>query len=1118
MMSFTHLQVRSGYSLMDSTITIEKLLKKAVELRFNAIALTDEHVLYGAVSFYRACQQVGIKPIIGMRVHAVTPEKEKQTCILLAKNNHGYRNLLQLSTYIRTANKESVEQTELSRFTEGLLCILVVTGSGLGSLLEQDSYDLAEVYVQTWQRMFTDGDLYLGVQDHGLAQERQIHQPVKVLQQRAVLPVTVLQDVRYLDEKDVMAYDCLQVMKRGMQWPMQITDNEVRQRHLRSTEEMEQLFGAFWPEALEETNHIKDKCNISFDFDQKMLPVYDIPGNKETHNFLADMCRENLKERYETITDEIVDRLEYELAVIKSMQFSDYFLIVWDFISYAKANNILVGPGRGSAAGSLVAYVLGITDVDPIKYGLLFERFLNPERVSMPDIDIDFSDHRRDEVIAYVRNKYGSEHVAQIITFGTYGPRSIVRDLIKTLGVHDQDARFIMQYIPVQARKTIIDYVNEAEELKRYIKQSEKLKVLFAIASKLEGLPQHVSTHAAGVVISEEPLVEHVPLTSGTNGMNITQFPMNDLEAIGLLKMDFLGLRNLTLLDKIMKTIKYRTNKHITLKTIPKNDIKTMRLLRSGKTNGIFQLESSGMKQVLTNLKPTNFEDIVAVNALYRPGPMEYISVYINRKNNREKITYPHPDLEPILRKTYGVLVYQEQIMQISHQIAGFTLGEADILRRAVSKKKPDVMEEIKEKFIRGCMQNGYEQTVAKQIFSWIVQFSNYGFNRSHAVAYSLIAYQLAYLKAHYPASFFSELLSSVANQQEKVELYIKEAKDMQLYLAGPSINQSYGRFSVEGTTIRMGFLAIKGIGIQVVREIIRARGEKPFKDLFDFCWRVSLKIINRQVLELLITAGTFDALYKNRASLLASIDPAIEQGVLFREFTNESSLFQETIELEASYVEMEDFSQMRKLAYEKELLGIYVSSHPLESYRERLRAHGKVTMANAKNLQGKRNVKSAVVVESLKTIRTKRGDPMAFLTMGDETGEIEAVIFPELYRKTSRWLDEEMLIFVRGKIERRNNRIQWLLADVSKFDTEELQLEVNSRLFIKLTEKRTEEALNWLRHTAANHPGNIPVIIYHQASKQTYQLASEYFIKPDRECMQLLKGYFGSSCVVLEK
>lgn len=1117
-MSFTHLQVRSGYSLMNSTITIEKLVKRASELQFEALALTDEHVLYGAISFYEACHKYGIKPIIGMVVYVINPEQEKEPCILLAKNNHGYQNLIKLSTYIQIEKKASIEKEALHAFTKDLLCILLVTNSRLETLLDATSHDEAASYVQTWQTLFEEGDFYLGIQDHGLEQERRLHKSIKAFHQTQQIPVVAVNDVRFVYEKDDIAYDCLQAMKNGNRWSMQITDPTIKQHHLRSTAQMNQLFGSFWPEVIKETKKVTEKCNVTFDFDSRMMPSYPVPEQTDAHTLLAKMCWNNVKEKYDVITEEVSERLHYELRVIQSMQFSDYFLIVWDFIAYAKTNHILVGPGRGSAAGSLVAYVLGITDVDPIKYELLFERFLNPERVTMPDIDIDFSDHRRDEVIEYVRNKYGKAHVAQIITFGTYAARSIVRELIKTMNVDQQDAYFIMKHIPTQAQRTIIAYVNESEDLKQYIKQSEKLKLLFAVAIKLEGLPRHISTHAAGVVISEKRLVEHVPLTIGTNGTNLTQFPMNDLEAIGLLKIDFLGLRNLTLLEKIIRSIKFSANKHISLGEIPENDTKTLELLQKGKTNGVFQLESAGMKQVLTNLKPTRFEDIVAVNALFRPGPMEYISVYIARKNKHEKISYPHSDLAPILEKTYGVLVYQEQIMQIAHQIAGFTLGEADILRRAVSKKNKIVMDEQKETFIRGCLLNGYGEKVAEQIFLWIVKFSNYGFNRSHAVAYSKISYQLAFLKAHYPASFFAELLSSIANQQEKVELYVKEAKDLQLQVAAPSINQSYGKYSVEKDTIRMGLLSIKGIGTQVVKEIMRARKEGPFKNLFDFCLRTSLKIVNRQVLELLIVAGAFDETHSNRASLLASIDPAMEQGELFREFNDHLGLFQDTIELEASYVEMDDFSQMKRLADEKELLGIYISSHPLKDYRKKLRASGYVTMTGAQALIGKSNIKSVAIIQSIKTIRTKRGDPMAFLTFGDETMDMEAVVFPELYRNTGRWLKEEMMVFVTGKIEARNNGVQWLLSELKPFDETILESHPKHRLFIKLIEKNSDTVLNWLRSIAAAHPGNTPIIIYHEESKRTYQLDSDYFINPNQACVQALKNYFGNERVVLER
>lgn len=1111
-MSYTHLQIRSGYSLMDSTITIEKLIQRASELQFDALALTDEHVLHGVIPFYQACLRQGIKPIIGM-----TLQLERASCVLLAKNNHGYKQLIKISTYIQQHGKSTLGLEELEGYTEGLICILSAHHADLEQLLVSETHDKVAAYLHKWQALFMQGDFYLGVQDHGLESERSIHHPLKAFHEKYHIPVASIHDVRYLNEKDDMAYDCLRAMKKGKQWGQRITDTTVKHRHLSSALEMEQLF-AHWPEVLQETEMITAKCEVILDFDQRMLPRFPVPEAMDAHRYLEKQCWHQASLRYPEVTQVISDRLTYELAVIQSMGFSDYFLIVADFIMYAKENNIIVGPGRGSSAGSIVAYVLGITEVDPIQYELLFERFLNPERLTMPDIDVDFSDRRRDEVIQYVQNKYGGEHVAQIVTFGTFAARSLIRELIKTLGIDQQDANFILREIPVQAKQSIVELVNLSADLKEYIKQSNSLKVLFTIATKLEGIPRHISTHAAGIVISEKKLIEHVPLTIGATDTNLTQYPMNDLEAIGLLKIDLLGLRNLTLLESVIQSIAYTSKKNMSIHGIPEDDVKTYDLLQKGRTNGVFQLESQGMKQVLTELKPTSFEDIVAVNALYRPGPMDYISVYIDRKHKREKVTYPHPDLAPILEKTFGVLVYQEQIMQIAHQIAGFSLGNADLLRRAVSKKETALMDEQKEAFIAGCMNNGYDLKVAQELFSWIVKFSAYGFPRSHAVAYSKISYQLAYLKANYPADFFAALLSSALNQQDKVYLYIKELKDLGHHVLPPSINHSRGKYTVEKGSVRMGLLGIKGIGSQVVQEIIRARNGGPFKNLFDFCLRVSFKIINRKALEDLIIAGAFDPLYTNRASLLASIDQAIEQGELFREFSDQSNLFQDKIELEANYEKIEDFNIAKKLADEKELLGIYISSHPLKAYRQLLRENGSLPMKDAQKQIGKKNMKSAAIIQAMKMIRTKRGDAMAFLTIGDETDDMEAVVFPDLYREVHRWLKEEMIVHISGHITSRNNRVQWVLTEISPFEEQILNREQPKRLFIKITNQDQEEALNIIRKTAIEHPGNTAVIIYNQNNKQTYQLASDYFIQPKHHCLKVLKDYFGMENVVLEK
>ncbi|TFJ93896.1 DNA polymerase III subunit alpha [Lentibacillus salicampi] len=1117
-MAFTHLQVRSGYSFMNSTITIEKLVKKARELQFDALALTDEHVLYGAIPFYKACQMNGIKPIIGMNVTVTSEGEHPDYCVLLAENNQGYQNLIQLSTHIQLSQTDAISHSELASYSDDLVCIILTAESRLGGLLVEEPYDQVQAYLKAAWHMFEREDLYLGVQDHGQPVEHRINQAIKAFQETHETKAVLVNDVRYLDRKDDAAYDCLRVMKQDKKWPLRITDRTVQDRHLRSASEMEELFGDDWPEVVRESGVIADRCHVNLDFDRRMLPSYPVPEQTDAHTYLEKLCRENVQRKYRVVTDEIADRLTYELGIIQSMQFSDYFLIVWDFVSYAKEHNILVGPGRGSAAGSLVAYVLGITEVDPIKYDLLFERFLNPERVTMPDIDIDFSDNRRDEVIDYVRNKYGHDHVGQIITFGTFAARSLLRELFKTMDVDQQDAYFILKEIPVQAKQPIAAFVKESQDLQQYIKQSDKLKILFTIAAKLEGLPRHMSTHAAGVVISEEPLVEHVPLTIGTHETYLTQYAMNDLESIGLLKMDFLGLRNLTLLERILQTLRYSANQTITLADIPEEDAETYSLLQKGRTNGVFQLESQGMKQVLTRLQPTTFEDIVAVNALFRPGPMENIPVYIGRKHGKELIDYPHPDLEPILKKTYGVLIYQEQIMQIAHKIAGLSLGQADILRRAVSKKQQHLMDEQHDTFVQGCLDNGYTASVAEEMFQWIVKFSNYGFNRSHAVAYSKIAYQLAYLKTHYPASFFAELLSSAVNQQDKADMYIKELKASGLSLAPPAINHSFGKYSVENHQIRMGFQSIKGIGHQVIKEIIRVRKDGPFKSLFDFCLRVSVSVINRRTLETLIMAGTFDMLYDNRASLLASIDQALEQGELFKEFGGQSSLFQDKLDLEENYVAIEDFSLMKKLADEKELLGIYVSSHPFYNYRSVLKANGYITMTDAQKLTKKRNLKSAGIVQTIKTIRTKRGDPMAFLTISDETSDMEAVVFPDLYRDVHRWLLEEMMVTFTGKVESRNHQLQWIMSGMDALNEQEWEVDQNERLFIKITDGKRENAIEVLKNMANQHRGRTPVIVYDQGERTTYQLSYAYLIQADHECLESLRNHFGTDNVVLNQ
>ncbi|MRH42871.1 DNA polymerase III subunit alpha [Aquibacillus halophilus] len=1113
-MEFTHLQIRSGYSLMKSSVMINKLVKRAKELNFKSLALTDEHVMHGAISFYQTCQKFGIKPILGMTVLLNDDNNQEESCVLLAENGVGYQNLLKLSTHIQLQEQELVSKVDLKEYLSGLVMILPLSQSPLLKLLNDDR-EKAFDHISSWKSLVSDNNFYLGVESSQQFEADFLGFLKDVCKERNIR-AAVVGDVRYINKNGQVAYECLQAMREGNKW----ADNKkmvIKNQHLSSQQEIEDLFNGTWPELLIETEKISKRCNVELDLNRRMIPSYPVPTNESTFSYLESLCFKRLDSKFAQGRQEAETRLTYELEIIKKMDFSDYFLIVWDFIQYSKEQGIMVGPGRGSAAGSVVAYLLGITNVDPIEYGLLFERFLNPERVTMPDIDIDFSDHRRDEVIQYVKNKYGAEHVAQIVTFGTFAARSLLRELIKTLEIDQQDAEFILKEIPTQTSKSISDSVKASTELTDYVRQSSELQTLFRIAIHLEGLPRHVSTHAAGVIISQKPLVEHVPLISSGNDIYLTQFAMKELEAVGLLKMDFLGLRNLTLLERIVQSIKLNKNKTIVLEKIPLDDYKTFSLLQKGMTNGVFQLESQGMQQVLTNLKPTHFEDVVAVNALYRPGPMEYIPVYINRKHGHEPVSYPHQDLIPILEQTYGVLVYQEQIMQIANKVAGYTLGQADILRRAVSKKQSELMLQQQDEFIKGCTKNGYSKEVADEIFNWIVRFSNYGFNRSHAVAYSMISYQLAYLKTHYPPHFLAEVLTSVAGQHEKIRLYIREAKEFKIEVLQPSINKSFSNYIVDSGNIRIGLMTIKGVGHQVVREIIRVRKDGYFKHLFDFCLRVPLNIVNRQVIESLVLAGAFDETNTNRASLLATIDQAIEQGELFREFEDQPSFFQGDIELDASFVDTEPFSKMKQLSYEKELLGIYVSSHPLAEFRDKLRSNGILNLTELKANPGKNNMKSSAVIQEIKSIRTKRGDPMAFITLGDERDDMEAVLFPEVYRNVHRWLEEEVLVSVKGKVENRNGRTQLLISDIEQFKEEKLERIVSQQLFVKVMDDNHQLVLDKIKAIANKFPGDMPVIIYQEHKKTTYQLSSSYYIKYNQASLKEFYKEFGQKNVALK-
>lgn len=1094
-MSYTHLQVRSGYSLSQSTMQVEAIVERAKALSFEAIALTDEAVLYGVIPFYEACKHQGIKPIIGMKIQLVINEVTIPL-LLYAKTNAAYKRLMKISSHIQTAEAIDILSHD---FTE-MIVIMPTDTRPVQELISDDSYKLV---LQDLFQTLDKEDFYVGISSQA---PREF---TASLENQAGISLVALEDITYAQAQDRTSYDCLQAIKNNEKWQAdQRREDQVT--YIKSAEEMEAAFAHF-PAALEATKEIADKCQVTFDFTQELLPSFPVPDGETAASYLRNLCQLALERHYGS--DEAASaRLEEELSIIDQLGFNDYFLIVQDFVQFAKNEDIVVGPGRGSAAGSLVSYLLGITNVDPLKYDLLFERFLNPERVSLPDIDIDFSDVRREEVIHYVKHKYGSAYVAQIITFGSFAARSLMRELMKVFDVHDEDEQYILNNIPNNRSESLLTLIEGNEAFKGYIKQSKKLRQLFSVALKLEGLPRHVSTHPAGIVIGKRPLIEDVPLTKAANDMYLTQYAMDELEKIGLLKMDILGLKNLTLIERITTSIKKQTDAQIDINHLPEDDPATFALLQAGKTNGIFQLESAGMKNALRKIRPTSLHDVIDLNALYRPGPMEFIDTYAKRKHGQMQVQYIHEDLRPILESTYGVLIYQEQIMKIAHQFAGLKLGQADILRRAVSKKDRAEMSKMQDVFIQGCLANGYEKKVAEEVFSWIVQFANYGFNKSHSVAYSKVSYQLAYLKANYPTSFFAQILNTTTSSPAKLNLYVQEAREAGIAILPPSINKSFTYFAVEGKGIRIGLLAIRGIGYETAKGIIELRKNGPFKDLFDFMQRA--EGMKRNVIENLIMVGAFDELYDNRASLLASIDKVYERIELF----GQSSLFTEQMSMRADYIAIDDFTTMEKLQKEKELIHLYISSHPFEKIRQSLTIQGHLPLHEIKILADNRTIKTVAIVQSFRKINTKRGDSMAFAMIADEFDEIDTVVFPDVYREVSPWFKEEVIIAITGKVNTREDKRQIIVNQMEPFDVAAWEASLDKTLYVRLKKGNNQlEAMQRLAKIAQQYKGNTSIIVHDEGSEQTYRLDQKYCLHPDEKALELLKQYFGKMNVVLK-
>jgi DNA polymerase-3 subunit alpha len=1069
-MSFVHLHVHSEYSLLDGAGRIPALVERAKSLGMTHLALTDHGVMYGAIPFYEECKKAGIEPIIGCEVYIVPdgmgeriPRKDRRIhhLVLLAENEVGYRNLLKLATLAHLEGfyyKPCIDRALLKEYSEGLICLSgCLAGEIAHALLEKDE-GKAEALAKEYLQIFGPDHFYLELQDHGIMEQKQVNRQLIRLSEKLGIPLVATNDVHYLAPGDEHVHDVLLCIGTGKT----IDDsNRLRfhgnQFYLKSSEEMQDLF-RHRPDAINNTIRIAERCRMQLTFGQSILPHFPIPESYDSGRFLREKCREGIISRYGKTTPEIQERLNLELNTIVSMGFADYFLIVWDFMRFAREQGIVTGPGRGSAAGSLVAYVLYITHIDPLKYDLLFERFLNPARISMPDIDIDFSDERRDEVIRYVVQKYGKDRVAQIVTFGTMGAKAAIRDVGRAMNLGYSEVDRVAKMIPAQLGMTIGKALQQNESLAEWQSKDGNIRRLVETAQSVEGMVRHTSTHAAGVIISREPLTDYVPLQEGTEDCALTQYPMEALERLGLLKMDFLGLRNLSIIERTLYHIEQSTGKKIDFDLLGDDDPKTYALLCRADTTGVFQLESQGVRNVLRELKPTQFEDIIAVISLYRPGPMEYIPDFIHAKHGRTQIRYPHSNLEAILKDTYGIIVYQEQIMKIASVMAGFSLGEADLLRRAVSKKKRDVLDEQRQRFMAGALNMGYEETTAHQVYDMIVRFADYGFNRSHAAAYAVLAYQTAYLKANYPTSFMASLLSSVMGNQNKVSEYIDDCKQIGIKVHPPDVNHSGIGFTVEEDSIRFGMAAIKNVGTHAMESILHARKEDQFRHLFDFCCRVDMKMCNKRVIESLILSGAMDSLGEHRAQLFALLDDTVEEAIRIQKIRSNGQIdlfgeFSGTEEDELpnslqKFPKVQPFDSSYQLDKERELLGLYLSGNPLDPFKEildRLKIERIVKIEQSNNHD---QIWVAGQIRQCKRIITKKGKPMAFIQLEDATAFIEVVVFPEPYRQYQKQLNEGQLIILKGKVQSGDDSVKCIAEAI--FDLNDAKVELIVQPFLR--------------------------------------------------------------------
>ena len=1151
-MNFTHLHVHTQYSLLDGSNKIEEYVARVKELGMDSAAITDHGAMYGCIDFYKAARAAGIKPIMGCEVYVApksrfdrelgNQEDRYYHLVLLAENNVGYANLMKIVSKGFVEGfyyKPRVDLELLEKYHQGLIALSACLAGEVPRYLVRGMYQEAKEAALRYQQIFGEGNYFLELQDHGIPEQQTVNQQLMRLHQETGIELTATNDVHYTYAQDATAHDillCIQTAKK--------LDDEDRMRYeggqyyVKSPQEMAELF-PYALEALENTHKIAMRCNVEIEFGVTKLPKYDVPQEYTSWEYLNRLCREGLERLYHPVTEELKDRLQYELDTISDMGFVDYFLIVWDFIKYARDHGISVGPGRGSAAGSLVSYTLGITRLDPIKYNLLFERFLNPERVSMPDIDIDFCFERRQEVIDYVVEKYGKDRVVQIVTFGTMAARGVIRDVGRVLDLPYAQVDTVAKMIPTELNITIDKAMERNPELAKTYREDDQIRNLIDMAKRLEGLPRHTSMHAAGVVISQKDIDEYVPLSRATDGSITTQFTMTTLEELGLLKMDFLGLRTLTVIQDTEKLVEKDIGICLDMDKIDYSDEKVLSSIGTGKTEGVFQLESAGMKNFMKELKPQSLEDVIAGIALYRPGPMDFIPQYIRGKNNAETVTYDCPQLKPILEATYGCIVYQEQVMQIVRELGGYTLGRSDLLRRAMSKKKAAVMEKERKSFvygneedgIPGCIKNGIDEKIADKIYDDMIDFAKYAFNKSHAAAYAVVAYQTAYLKYYYPQQFMAALMTSVIDFPSKVSEYILHCRQIGIDILPPDVNSGGSRFSVDGTGIRYGMSAIKSVGKAVIDEIVAEREKNGlFTTLNHFITRMSGHEVNKRVVENLIKAGALDCLEGSRRQKMMIYTQIMDsvQHEKKNSMAGQMSLMdivgeEEKKEFDISLPQVEDYDKETILSFEKEVLGIYISGHPLERYTKILAQN-----ATAKTVDflpdddtgfpnltdGKKVIIGGMITN--KTLKyTRNNKVMAFLTVEDLVGTVEIIVFPRDYEKNVNRLEEDNKVFILGRVAAEDDKASKLICEKMWLFTEvprELWVQFSSKEEYQEKEEQLAQALDVSRGTDA-------VVVFLKAERAMKRLPSGRNISIDSLDMESFCKKFGRENVkVLEK